>query len=95
MVVIRMFFLDNVNAGGGKNKVDLGDVYSGGGGSNDGAGDVDVGGDDGSCGDGDIKVDVWDDLDGTNGNSYDDGVVTLIMVMMLTVVMAIAKLIAI
>ena len=35
--------VDNGNAGDGKNKVDLGDVYNGGGGSNDDVGVDDVG----------------------------------------------------
>ena len=35
--------LDNVNAGDGKNKIDLGDMYNGGGDSNDDVGVDDVG----------------------------------------------------
>ena len=72
---------DNVNAGDGENKVDLGDLYNGGGNSNDdaGAGNVDGvktnGGDDADFGDGDSKFDCGDDRDSGDGGDRDDGCV--------------------
>ena len=97
--------LDNVNAGDGENKVDLGDMYNGGGDSNDDVGVDDVGrvntngGDDADFGNDDSKFDCGANRGGGDGDDKDDLVLmmmvmlALILVMTLTVVMAGAKLI--
>ena len=91
--------LDNVNAGDGENKVDLGNVYNGG-------DSVDVGrvntncGDDADFGNGDRKFNCDADRGGGDGDDKDDGGVDdddadSDMVMMLTVVIEGAKFIAV
>ena len=97
--------LDNVNAGDGENKVDLGDMYNGGGDSNDNVGVDDVGrvntngGDDADFGNNDSKFDCGANRRGGDGDDKNDLVLmmrvmlTLILVMTLTAVMAGAKLI--
>ena len=73
--------LDNVNAGDGENKVDLGDVYNGGGNSND---DVEVddvvrvntnGVDDADFVNGDSKFECHANRSSGDGDDEDDGVV--------------------
>ena len=69
----------DVNAGNGKNKVDLGDVYNGDGGSNDDVGVGSVGGvntnggDDVDFGNGDSKFDCGDDRGSGDDGDKDDG----------------------
>ena len=71
--------LDDVDAGDGENKFDLGYVHGGGGDGNDAGvvhdiGGVDFnGGDDVCCGDVETKVDYGDNLDGSDDDSNDDG----------------------
>ena len=66
--------VDNVNAGDGEKKVDLGNVCSCVGDKNDDIGVDRVGwvntndGDDADCGDGDSKFDCGDDGDGGDGD---------------------------
>ena len=70
---------DNINAGDGENKVDLGDVYNGGGDSNDDVGVGNVGGvntnggDDADFGNGDSKFDCGDDRGSGDSGEKDDG----------------------
>ena len=71
--------LDNINAGDGENKVDLGDVYNGGGDSNDDVGVDNVfgvntnGADDADFGNSDSKSDCDDDRGSGDGGDKDDG----------------------
>ena len=71
--------LDNINAGYGESKIDLGDMYNGGGNSSDdtGVGDVGrantIGGDDADFGNGDTKFHFVDDRGGSDGNDEDEG----------------------
>ena len=72
------FDLDNVNAGDGKDKIDLGDVCSGGVDSNDDGAVDDVGGfganggEDADYGNGARKFDCSDDIEGGDGDDNDD-----------------------
>ena len=71
--------IDNINAGYGENKVDLGDMYNGGGDSSDDTGVDDVGrantigGDDADFGNGDTKFHFVDDRGGGDGDDEDEG----------------------
>ena len=70
--------LGNVNAGDGKSKVDLGDVYNGGGDSNNVRVDVvdgvnTNGGDDADFGNSDRKFDCGNDRSSGDGGDKDDG----------------------
>ena len=71
--------LDNVNAGDGENKVDLGDSNNGCDDSNDDFGVDNVGrvntnvGDDAGFGNGDSKFDCGDEKSGGDGDDKDDG----------------------